>query len=81
MMAATSSPPAISNEHVLIDMFLLSECDMFIGKFTSNVDRIPFQLRVANRECVPPYVSLDSPWCCDWAQPAGVGWRDIRYHC
>jgi hypothetical protein len=58
---------------ILADMMLLAEGDAFVGKFTSNVDRISFALLVARRGALVPYSSLDSTWCLDWGKPAGVG--------
>ena len=111
---------------VLVDLLLLAQCDVLIGKFSSNVDRLAFSLmalqprggrraggsasagaatRAAPRAgwcsaaaaaaadagapgnastwaaapplpwpsgngpprlCVPPFVSLDHPWCAEW---------------
>jgi len=49
----------------LIDTLLLAEASALVGKMTSNVFRAAFELAVAHLggACVPPYVSLDAPWC------------------
>ena len=49
----------------LIDTLLLAEASALVGKMTSNVFRAAFELAVARNggACVPPYVSLDAPWC------------------
>ena len=75
-------PTSIARKIITI-MHLLGSCDMLVGKFTSNVFRIGFQLNVARTACVPPYVSLDSPWCFDWAISAGRSGkgRHHRFHC
>lgn len=57
---------------LLIDIFLLAEGDVFVGKFTSNIDRIAFALMCINRGGLVPYISLDISWCFDWGQYAGV---------
>jgi len=58
-------------QNVIIDIMLLSEGDAFVGKFSSNIDRIAFALLSAKKMGLPPYVSLDSKWCFDFGQPAG----------
>ena len=50
---------------------LLSMCDVFVGKHTSNVFRTAYELHVARCDCAPPFVSLDAPWCADWGVWAG----------
>jgi len=54
-----------------IDMFLLAQCDYFVGKFTSNFFRIAYELKAAQCDCAPPFVSLDAPWCFDFAAEIG----------
>lgn len=57
----------------LSDIWLLSECDAFVGKFTSNMDRIAYSLMYSHGSavgpksegCYRPFVSLDAPWCFD----------------
>lgn len=49
--------------HALIDTILLSEAAALIGKMTSNIFRASFELAVGRQQCVPPYISLDAPWC------------------
>jgi hypothetical protein len=74
--------PTMEAFHIIAAMLLLSECDMLIGKFSSNVFRIAFQLLMSSREqCVPPYVGLDGPWCSDWGMPSGIGEGGRRYAC
>lgn len=75
--------PTSEAKQIIADMILLSQCsaligtvvccvcgnDFFIliGKFTSNVFRLAFQLMVAKSNGgMKPYVSLDSPWCSDF---------------
>ena len=65
-------------EAVIVDILLLSEGDFFVGKFSSNIDRIAFSLIAARKQGVVPYVSLDSPWCFDFGVKAGKlksGWE------
>jgi hypothetical protein len=47
----------------LIDVLLLSEATALVGKFTSNAFRASFELSVGRRQCLPPFASLDAPWC------------------
>eukprot|EP00966_Prymnesium_polylepis_P208403 4827917-Prymnesium_polylepis.1 len=49
-----------------VDVFLLSLCDVFIGKHTSNVFRTAYELHASRCHCAAPFVSLDAPWCFDW---------------
>ena len=46
-----------------VDLLLLSACDGFVGKFTSNLARIAYALMAARHECLLPYVSLDAFFC------------------
>jgi len=54
-----------------LDMLLLSKCDMFVGKFTSNFFRTAYALKAAECDCAVPFVSLDAPWCFDYGVKAG----------
>lgn len=56
---------------IIVDIALLAKTDAFIGKFTSNVDRIAYALLAARSNCLKPYVSLDALWCHDWSNPVG----------
>ena len=42
---------------VLVDVTLLSDCDAFVGKFTSNLDRLAYALLVFRRRTLAPYIS------------------------
>jgi hypothetical protein len=55
----------------LVDVTLLADTDGFVGKFTSNVDRIAYSLSVGRRGCAVPFVSLDSFWCTDFGRQTG----------
>ena len=64
---------------IRLDVLLLSLCDVFIGKHTSNVFRTAYELHASRCNCAPPFVSLDAPWCFDWGvwsgySPGGKGW-------
>jgi hypothetical protein len=50
---------------VLVDVFLLASGDVYIGKFTSNLDRLAYALLVARKGVAAPYVSLDTAWSKD----------------
>ena len=58
-------------ERVLVDVHLLRQGDAFVGKFTSNLDRIAYALIAARSRCLKPFVSLDSLWCHDWSNKNG----------
>jgi hypothetical protein len=59
-------------QSALVDLLLLAEGDAFVGKFTSNLDRIAYALLSAGKRGLAPYVSLDSTWCMDWGSPVGT---------
>lgn len=54
-----------------VDTMLLAKADLFVGKFTSNLFRTAYELKAASCDCAPPFISLDVPWCFDWAVNAG----------
>lgn len=56
---------------ILVDMMLLAEGDVFVGKFTSSVDRLVLNLLSYRKRGLVPFKSLDAPWCADWAQLVG----------
>ena len=67
---------------VLLDMYLLADGDVLIGKFTSNVLRTAYALAHANTRCIKPFVSLDGPWCFDYAvEFSGIGEGGRRFWC
>jgi len=58
-----------SAQKILIDLFLLAEGSVFVGKFTSNVDRLAYSLMANRVGGYAPFVSLDeSPWCFDYTR-------------
>ena len=55
-----------------VDALLLARCDVLVGKFSSGLFRAAYALAAARRGgALPPFVSLDAPWCADYAVPAG----------
>ena len=58
-------------ESTLIDIFLLSQGDYFVGKFTSNIDRIAYARMCGVKGGLVPYISLDSVWCFDFGVKSG----------
>lgn len=50
-------------EAVLLDVLTLAGADGFVGKYTSNLDRMVLELMAARRGVMPPHKSLDAPWC------------------
>ena len=45
------------------DMYAMSRCDMIVGQFKSNIDRIVLEMIMARRGHYVPFISLDAPWC------------------
>ena len=63
-------------------MELLARCDAFVGKFTSNMDRLVFALMSGRRGgCVPPYASIDSRWCFDFGVRSGRTLGNESFKC
>jgi len=44
-------------------VWAIGSCNHFIGAFSESLSRLGFQLMVGVLEYVPPYISLDDPWC------------------
>ena len=57
-----------------VDVMLLSRCNVFVGKHTSNFFRTAYELHAARCDCAPPFVSLDAPWCFDYGLTEGRNW-------
>lgn len=65
---------------MLVDLLLLAEGDLLVGKFTSNMDRLALSLMAAKKGGLVPYVSLDSKWCSDWGVRSGES-KHGRFFC
>ncbi|KAH8055604.1 hypothetical protein JL722_7941 [Aureococcus anophagefferens] len=65
LMAAGVVDAAEEFAAVLVDVTVLSDCDAFVGKFTSNLDRLAYALLVFRRQTLAPYASLDTAWSKD----------------
>jgi len=50
----------------LVDIFLLSACDFLVTHQASALSRISLHLATVRLGYVPPYVSMDGPWCYHW---------------
>ena len=50
----------------LADVLLLAECDVFVLHLLSNLSRLALELAAARLQKVPPYISVDGPWCPHW---------------
>jgi len=50
-------------QSALIDLFLLSQGNFFVGSFASHFSRLAFELMVARLGFFPPFASVDYPWC------------------
>ena len=55
-----------------VDALLLARCDVLVGKFTSGLFRAAYALAAARKGgMLPPFISLDAPWCADYGIPRG----------
>ena len=59
----------------VVDMELLSRCDVLVGTFSSDLFRTVMAERAARCACIPPFVSLDAPWCFDPGMLTGSAWN------
>mmetsp|Transcript_3254 Transcript_3254/g.6410 ORF Transcript_3254/g.6410 Transcript_3254/m.6410 type:complete len:263 (-) Transcript_3254:242-1030(-) len=50
----------------LMDLHFLAQTDAFVGKFSSNIDRVAYNLMFARTRSYHPVVSLDNEWCFDF---------------
>jgi len=64
-----------------IDMMLLGESDLFVGKFSSNFFRTAYELKAAECNCAPAFASLDSPWCFDYGAATGIAAGGGKFSC
>ena len=54
----------------LVETLLLARCSALVGKFSSGLFRLAYALSAAHKGGLPPYLSLDAPWCVDYGLPA-----------
>jgi hypothetical protein len=54
----------------LVDAMLLARTGILVGKFTSGMFRTAYALAASRAGGLPPYLSLDAPWCADYGLPA-----------
>ena len=75
-----------------MDIYLLGQCDSFIGKFSSNIDRVAYAFMFARARQHVPHISLDTNWCFDYGvrliREGPRSWNPIlnlmyekRYYC
>ena len=73
---STKFVPHVEFDDFMLDTYLLAHTDGLVGKFTSNLDRLAFELMTARATpggtCVKPFISIDSPWCSDFGVMSGV---------
>ena len=50
----------------LLDLSLLAEADVFIGGLQSSFSRLALSFSVLQKRGIPPFLSLDGPWCPHW---------------
>ena len=46
-----------------LDVQLLARTHVLVGKFTSGLFRAAYALAAYRQEALPPFISLDAPWC------------------
>ena len=56
----------------LRDIFLLAEGDYLVTHQASAMSRLALQIATERHKAVPPYISLDGPYCPDWKMCCGV---------
>jgi hypothetical protein len=59
---------------VVVDIELLAGAAGFVGTLTSALSRTALQLAAHRRGAVPPYISLDIPWCWGGFHTVPVPW-------
>jgi len=72
---ASGDAAAIARSHDgvlagLVETLLLARCSALVGKFSSGLFRLAYALSAAHKGGLPPYLSLDAPWCVDYGLPA-----------
>ena len=60
---------------MLLDLAFMVESDFFIGAFSTNVARLAYELMAARKQCYPPFISMDIPWCHNGGSPTRGGWQ------
>jgi len=50
----------------LRELYLLGGADYFVGHLASSFSRLAFNLNIVNHRRVPPFISMDGPWCPHW---------------
>ncbi|KAJ1470907.1 hypothetical protein T484DRAFT_1917060 [Baffinella frigidus] len=63
---------AVSDATVL-DLLLLAHADFFVGGFGSHFSRLALELSVAMKGRVPPYASVDYPYCFHFLEKRPIG--------
>lgn len=85
LIAAQAIDTVAEARQALLDIYLLAECDAFVGKFTSNFDRIAYALMAhrssSQSNSIPPYTSLDSYWCADFKVHGDFGSPHGAFDC
>eukprot|EP00281_Chroomonas_sp_CCMP1168_P016142 CAMPEP_0206213320 /NCGR_PEP_ID=MMETSP0047_2-20121206/1060_1 /ASSEMBLY_ACC=CAM_ASM_000192 /TAXON_ID=195065 /ORGANISM="Chroomonas mesostigmatica_cf, Strain CCMP1168" /LENGTH=544 /DNA_ID=CAMNT_0053635463 /DNA_START=142 /DNA_END=1774 /DNA_ORIENTATION=- len=57
----------------LLDLFLLAEADALVAGFGSHFGRMAFELSVYIKGYVPPYSSVDYPYCSHFKEKRPIG--------
>jgi hypothetical protein len=50
------------SESALLDLFMLAECDVFIGAFHSQYSRLAYQLMAMRQGLHAPFASVHHSW-------------------
>lgn len=51
---------------MLQDLYILAECDYLVLHLADHISRMALSLATVNHKRVPPYVSMEGPWCHHW---------------
>mmetsp|Transcript_49673 Transcript_49673/g.121972 ORF Transcript_49673/g.121972 Transcript_49673/m.121972 type:complete len:236 (-) Transcript_49673:123-830(-) len=69
-----------SYHSLMVDVRLLLDASAYVFSFTSNVNRLVYELSYAERHCYVPFVSLDIAWCHNGGRARGGTWDRWRNH-
>merc|ERR1711871_878367 len=55
--------PVVDTMSIMLDIEMLLEADVLIGAMCTSVFRFVLEVIAGRRDCLPPYIAVDSPWC------------------
>mmetsp|Transcript_59804 Transcript_59804/g.118790 ORF Transcript_59804/g.118790 Transcript_59804/m.118790 type:complete len:156 (-) Transcript_59804:18-485(-) len=69
----STAPQWEAFESFVTDLHAMASCHALVAKLTSNIARLVLELISARLGRVPPYISLDAPWCFGGRAPSPHG--------